>query len=426
MEIAVIGSGIAGLAASFELDKLGHDVTLFERHSNLGLSNHAIEFASDESSCVIDVPLRLMNQHQWPTLWDLYKTLQVDVAKVNGSLSFVKQNRSYLQVDFDRIFSTNLLGLTKSTNRKIFHETLKLRETGLRDLDALSKQDDVSLAEYLSKHEFSNDFIYGFLYPLLSSTVFTCSYQALAAYPACIVLESLAKITSSDGQVSQSLFRAKHGTPDVVDRIMQDSIEVKLNSTVEGIARLQEQVAVDHETEKRQLFDHVVIATQANHVPGILANPTSQESEMASCFEYETVQVDVHQDKSLMPNSRKNWSAFNMDVGEDTTIAARCTIWLNRFAPELNLQDDVFQTIHAVPGKRPDKAICQVHLQRPVVTEKSFRGWQLIEQMHADKRRRIWFAGSYAHRGVPLLETGIASAQNVARLINDNARLALT
>jgi len=57
LDIAIIGSGMAGLAAARILHDAGHKVTIFEALAGRGMDSHSIEFDGG----IIDAPLRVMN-----------------------------------------------------------------------------------------------------------------------------------------------------------------------------------------------------------------------------------------------------------------------------------------------------------------------------------------------------------------------------
>ena len=63
MDIAVIGSGMAGLATARILKDAGHSVTIFEALPGRGMDSHSTEFEGG----LIDAPLRVMNPHYGKT-----------------------------------------------------------------------------------------------------------------------------------------------------------------------------------------------------------------------------------------------------------------------------------------------------------------------------------------------------------------------
>ena len=74
--IAVIGSGIAGLTSGWLCREAGAEVTILETHANPGMGTQT-QFLNVEGgeSGHVDVPLRVMSPHAWPTVLELCEKL---------------------------------------------------------------------------------------------------------------------------------------------------------------------------------------------------------------------------------------------------------------------------------------------------------------------------------------------------------------
>ena len=78
-KIAVIGSGISGLSASWALAKQ-HNVTLFEKNSRLG--GHANTVTIDiDGGLPVDTGFIVYNQQNYPFLTDFFDFLNVNTQK---------------------------------------------------------------------------------------------------------------------------------------------------------------------------------------------------------------------------------------------------------------------------------------------------------------------------------------------------------
>ena len=78
MDIAIIGSGMAGLASARILQDAGHRVTIFEALAGRGMDSHSIEFEGG----LIDAPLRVMNPKLWKNTLSLASYLGVETYPV--------------------------------------------------------------------------------------------------------------------------------------------------------------------------------------------------------------------------------------------------------------------------------------------------------------------------------------------------------
>ncbi len=426
MKFAVIGSGIAGLTAAWALDRRGYDVELFESRDSVAMAAHTVEFESDGQVWLGDVPSRMFNRLQWPNLCRLYEQLGVATVPVEPSQTFCQSNGPvYLRMNNGYRTEVDKKFLFQSRGRKLLKAAANLKAVGVSDLvDGVSS--DLSLGAYLKDRQVSAEFVRDFLYPTLSSTVCTCSYASLDDYPASIILDVLRCLTSE----GETLFKTAHGTRDVVQRLVSGSVALRLSTEVCRIAILSNaQVELTVKKAGGQVdveaFDHVIVCTQANQAHDLLAESLTEDRDILSMFHYESVPVVVHTDSSLMPSQVKQWGTFNMVSQAGDEPAAMCSVWMNQFHSDWQLTSPVFQTINPILEPNPESVIQRVVLQRPIVNAHTQIAWGRLAEARLQQNRRLWFCGSYAATGVPLLETGVASAIEVLSALGVESPLGL-
>ena len=412
MKIGIIGSGIAGLSAAWLFNRAGHGVTLFEKHHTLGMDAHSMTFEQEGIALRTDVPPRIFNVTQWPNLLNLYRELGVACDPIDPSQSFSLLGQpNFLNVDV--AYQPQLpegLEITEQLNQ-IMNDVARFALGAPQDLaDGLFVQK--TLADYLQDHNYSQTFIYDFLYPILASTVCTCSYDCLNAYPAPVILQTLLNLFGS-----QPLLRTKYGTQDVVKRLSRGIDDIRYGTTVCAVNLTPDGVRVETTKGQADIFDHLIVATQANQAQNFLSNPSEAECNMLDAFNYEEVPVFVHQDPALMPVKYKDWAHINLIIAQDRS-AAMCCVWMNRFNPDWQIDQPIIQTINPVIEPQPDTILAGYNLQRPVVNKQSLAGLELLKQLHQHADRRIWFCGSYAAEGVPLLESAVVSSLRVANRLS--------
>ncbi|MEM7452921.1 MAG: FAD-dependent oxidoreductase [Planctomycetota bacterium] len=365
-----------------------------------------------------DVPSRMFNAAQWPSLVALYDELGVDYEPVDASQSFSvagrgKQAESFLKLDLAHLPQFTLQILSARV-RKIMSDARRLMKDGRADLDN-DNAAGLTLREYLINNRYSDEFVFDFLYPTLSSTVCTCSFIALDSYPADVVLKCLRNLN-----IDRGLLRTTHGSIDVVERLTKKLDDLKTGCTVSAINRTHGRVSVTTSAGTFE-FDHAIVATQANTARNLVGDLTDQEQRILSSVRYEDIHVSVHDDVGMMPVNTNDWSTFNM-LSTNDRRSASCTVWLNRFHSGWQIDQDYFQTISPGIPVEADDAIASFKMQRPVVDVSTLGNLEELNRLHDDPSRRIWFCGSWASYGVPLLETGVVSATDIAGRIAGHSR----
>ena len=414
LRVAVVGSGIAGLTAAWLLNRGGHRVVLFERQGRVGMDAHSAEIPTGPEDVGVDVPVRVFNRRLWPSLSALADELEVpsrpvDVAssfsELSGQTFFRYGTVNAAKVSIPYVPPRYLNGRALS----IISGIAQFRLSGALDLQN-GTLNDRPLRQYLADGDYSEAFIEDFLYPAIG-TICTCSRSSVAEYPARVIVESLFDIF-----LAGRLRRFKGGTRQIVRRLVADLPDLRLGVEVQRIdvngASVQVKLADGIES-----FDHVVIATQANHARHLLAEETFGEEHAAlERFRYDQLDVVVHTDRDLMPRAERDWASVNFFVTPDREQAAS-TLWVNRVEVQFEGQAPVFQTHNPLRMPASDKEVMRVRLQRPIINADSLAGYRALHALHDQPQRRIWFVGSYATRGMPLLESGVRSSQTtLARL----------
>jgi predicted NAD/FAD-binding protein len=114
-----------------------------------------------------------------------------------------------------------------------------------------------------------------------------------------------------------------------------------------------------------------------------------------------------------MPARRRDWSPVNLWT--DTAAGAvESTIWVNAVQPVLRGAPDVFQTVHPLRPVDPARVLGEANFRRPVVDLSSLQALARLQALMEQPERRVWFCGSQAQAGVPLLESAVRSAYAVA------------
>ncbi len=415
MKIAVIGSGIAGLSASWYL-RQKHEVTLYERWPTLGMDAHTAEIDCDGEALFINVPMRVFFPEYYPTLTSLYQELGVKFEPVQYSGSFShfggKTFFRYKNYWLGPLTVPFLAGrsLRSPAAMKIGRELVQLISKANK-ADRKYSLDSICIEEYLAREGYSQLFADQFVYPTFAG-ICTCSYDSVKAYPASIILDYL-----RSGLTWSKVNRLTHGTGDAATRLADSASETFFNMQLQAITPTANGVEVTDGNGHTATYDHVVMATQANQALSLLPAATAAEKSALGSFEYERSHIVVHKDERLAPANPAEWAPVNFLLSEhhDKPMAS---IVMNRIHPQLKGKPSVFETWNPFVPATASDVLLEAEFERPVVTMNSLQGIKKLENLHQEPDRRIWFCGSYSRRGIPLLESATASANDVAQRLN--------
>ena len=189
------------------------------------------------------------------------------------------------------------------------------------------------------------------------------------------------------------------------------------NSPVKQLSYVEQGVAVSNARGEGGIFDRVIVATQANQLDFLDDDQFSLERQVLSTVRFDSGELWVHQDNRLMPARRQDWTALNFQM-DKTLNKPMFTVWVNQVEPSLHGSDDIFQTWNPLFAPSEDKVLARIPLQRAVVHAGTASVHAALTEWHLQPGRRVFFCGSWAHDGVPLLESAVRSANAVVNVIN--------
>ena len=410
MDIAVIGSGMAGLATARILKDAGHNITIFEALTGRGMDSHSTEFEGG----LIDAPLRVMNPHLWKNTLSLATYLGIKTYPVRTYMAcswlFEDRTETWLTTTRSRIGNFPIINNRKGLQQygwRLVKGMLQLKTAIAKFFK--SKDQDITLAEFINQHDIEEVFWHGAVMPVLY-TICTCNPKTIGEWPAKPLLIFLRQLTDGD-----ALLRIQGGTPALVDKLIEN-INIQSGSAISKVTEQGDKVLVENNKGEQQLFDRVVVATPTTKIEEFL-DPVQFADDIALLkqFRFEQGQLVIHTDPSVMPPKRKDWSVLSYMMDRKFT-RQQFTVWLNSVEPSLVGKNAVFQTWQPVTEIDPKKVISTVTLTRAVVDSQTVALNQELQQRHKSANRKVFFCGSWSCDGLPILETAVTSAMHIAQI----------
>ncbi len=407
--IAVIGSGMAGLAAAHRARLAGHDVTVFEARKRHGMDAHALIVDGG----LVDVPLRVMSADAWPSVLQLAEEVGVGTFAIDLKASCSWANRhTWFRSGEVPVVGWPFIG----SPRYLGSRALRMG-WGIWQLKRLTRRlkldnNGATLGEILEQHDFDPLFWRGLVLPILT-TICTCEEKHLLNWPAAQLLSLLdSTVHGSD------VCRLKGGTSALVKGLAKDLV-LYPGSPVVHVEYGEEGVKVYNQRGEGGVFDRVIIATQANQLSFLDEAQFGDELEMLGNIGFDSGELWVHQDPRFMPAKKQDWTALNFQMDE-ALEKPMFTVWVNKVEPTLDSSAPVFQTWNPLFEPAPDTVLARVSLDRAVVHPGTAQVHEALAQWHRQPGRKVFFCGSWAYEGVPLLESAVLSANAVVDAINQD------
>ena len=410
LDIAIIGSGMAGLATARILKDAGHNITIFEALPGRGMDSHSTEFEGG----LIDAPLRVMNPHLWKNTLSLATYLGISTFPVRTYMAcswlFEDRTETWLTTTRTKIGNFPIINNRKGIQQygwRLVKGMLQLKTAVVQ----FFKSDDqnITLAEFINQHDIEEVFWHGAVMPVLY-TICTCNPKTIGDWPAKPLLTFLRQLTDGD-----ALLRIQGGTPALVNKLIE-GVTIKSGSPITYVAEQGEQVVIKNSDGELEYFDRAVVATPTTKIEDFLDNEQfAKDIELLKKFKFEQGDLVIHTDNTVMPPKRKDWAVLSYMMDRKFT-RQQFTVWLNAVEPSLVGKNPVFQTWRPVTDIDPKKIISRVTLTRAVVDSETVSLTKQIQARHRDAERKVFYCGSWSCDGLPILESAVTSAMHIAEI----------
>ena len=425
--VAVIGSGMAGLAAARLMQDAGYAVTIYEALKGRGMDSHSLSVDGG----IIDAPLRVMNATLWKNTLSLAAYVGVPTFAVRTYIScnwldnipqqlsdpspLDNQSITMQQPTLTTWFKSQRSRIgnlpTVASLRFLNKQNLQLLKGYLQLKYALKQfknhpHQDMSLAQFHAQYSFDPLFWYGTLLPVIH-TICTCKPVQIANWPAKPLLQFVEKLLKGD-----PLLRLQGGTPALVDALTKN-IDIRSGSKVALLEYQAEQVLVRNEQGEQSLYDYAIVATPTTQLNFLNIAQFGAELKILQQFEFDTGELVIHRDDRFMPKLRKDWTVLNYAMNHIFS-QSMFTIWINAIEPTLVNAPAIFQTWNPLFEPKADLVVSRVTLSRAIANADTARLVAQIKQLQQSPRRRVFFCGSWLCDGLPILESAVTSAMWVA------------
>lgn len=329
MKVAVIGAGIAGLAAARTLDRHA-EVHLFDDAPRPGGHAWTVPVTDGGAEHAVDVGFIVYNRRNYPLFSRLLDELGVETAatSMSFSVSCPATGFEYGAEDLGGLFARRA-NVVDPRFWALVAGQARFWRAGVR---ALEEGTGETVGDFCRRARLPRRYVELYLLPM-GGAIWSAPPGEMRDMPAETLLaffrqHGLLKLT--DRPRWRTVVGGSARYVDAVIRRLRGSVH--LGSPVRRIVREPGRVRVETDTGSGS-FDRVVVATHSDQALRLLAAPSAAEREVLGAIRYRENDVVLHRDTSLLPRRRRAWAAWNVRLDGEEASGVGVTYWMNRLQP---------------------------------------------------------------------------------------------
>ena len=410
LDIAVIGTGIAGLSAAWLLDTR-HRVTVYEQNNYVGGHSQTSDVQVGTRRVAVDTGFIVYNPVNYPNLVALFDHLDVPTKASDMSFAASLDDGAleYAGTDLNGLFAQRR-NLLRPRFYRMLADLMRFyrQATALGETAALGEQ---SLGDFLHEHRYGDAFVNDHLLPM-GAAIWSSSAAQMLAFP----VASFVRFFRNHGLVQLS------GRPHwrTVDGGSREYVRRLTAGFAERIHCADPVVRVrrdDHGVEIRtagglsRRHDHVVMACHSDQALALLESPADDERRLLGAIRYQPNRAILHTDPALMPVNRRAWASWNYigtPGGKDGQQLC-VTYWMN-LLQSLDTPEPLLVTLNPTRPVDPGHTIATFDYLHPVFDRAAMAAQSELWSLQG--RRNTWYCGAWF--GYGFHEDGIQSGLAVA------------
>ncbi|MDG4550308.1 MAG: FAD-dependent oxidoreductase [Candidatus Contendobacter sp.] len=416
MKIAIIGTGISGLTAAWQLRR-EHDLTLFEANDYVGGHAHTVDVEVGGRRHAVDTGFIVFNDWTYPNFLALLE--QLGVASQPTRMSFsVRCERTGLEYNGENL--NTLFAQRRNLFRPSFHRMIRDILRFNREAPALlNGRRDIDLDAWLREGNYSREFTDHYILPM-AAAIWSAEPVLVGEMPA----RFFVRFFKNHGLLSvndRPQWRVIHGGSRTYVEALTTPFRdhIRLNSPVEWVRRLPTHVQVKPCGSPVERFDQVIIATHSDQALRLLADPTPREREILGAIPYQENEVVLHTDTRLLPRWKRAWAAWNYHLPAQPRERVAVTYNMN-VLQGLDAPETLCVTLNRGETIDPARVLYRTVYHHPVFTEAGVRAQARRDEISGVYR--TWYCGAYWSYGFH--EDGVNSGLAVARGLLESRWLA--
>ena len=411
--VAVVGGGVAGIVAAWELAKSGWEVTLFEKQGRVGGHTNTIVVPDGpDAGTAVDTGFIVCNDKTYPNFHRFLAELGVAWRWSDMSFGYHDEETGlqYAGTDLSGLFAQRANALSPEF-LSLVAGIVRFNGPALADL-AAGRLAGLTLGRYLDERRFSVPFVRHYILPI-GAAVWSTGLDGMLDFPA----ETFVRFFKNHGLLSltgrarwQTVVGGSHSYLKAF--LAKFPGTVRAGAGVEALRRLPSGgVEVRTAVGEPERFDRAVVAAHADEALALLADPSADETRLLGAWTYSRNRTLLHNDADLLPPNRRAWASWNYrrEAGEDGTGPASLTYDMVRLQG-LRTKERWLVTLNPRREPRPSSVLRELDYRHPRFDFRALASQARLPSLNGV--RSTWFCGSY--HGYGFHEDAVKSALAVA------------
>lgn len=339
MKIAIIGAGVSGLTTAYYLKKYAPatEVHIYEKSLKVGGNANTFNvILNNGKQRWVDMGVNDFNKATYKELDALWQELGIMDAKQESEFcSPLINSASYSVADGSYRYYIDENGNVVSPSgslapQAVIANDMKNFQQALAYWFNNTPDFTTSVGEWIAKQKFSNDFVYGNLYPRMNGMYFTMENSEAGTPPPSqmplwmvahyyILQEGYGDPSSEENIWSRQYFvnGSFRWLEFLEQRLINNGVGVHYGYSQLHVDRYQGTMALINGTNLIGQFDKIIFATHADDTYRMLDFRTRDNDAMIDAltkFSYDSCQVLVHQDNSVLAPQGDCNKTYNIHI----------------------------------------------------------------------------------------------------------------
>ncbi len=433
-KVAIVGSGISGLAAAYALRGQA-GITLFEAGPYFGGHTHTVDITlptpRGNVRHGVDTGFLVFNERTYPNLIALLAELGVETARSDMSFSVkIPRARGKAALEWNGASLNTVFAQRGNLLNWKFLRMLRDIVRFNRLATALANTGAEAammqpLGDFLREGKFSIEFRDWYFLPMLGC-IWSCPTDQMLQFP----VATMIRFCHNHGLIQVAdrpqWWTVTGGARHYVEKIIAGIADKRLNTPVLGIERDAQATRGGVRVLTAggaEVFDKVVLATHSDQSLALLNTASGVERAVLGAIEYQPNRAVLHTDSSVLPANKLAWAAWNYERAQDQRRESTqvCLHYLLNMLQPLPFTQPVVVSLNPASPIERKHIMGEFDYAHPVFDGAAIRAQKDVPALQG--RQHSYFCGAWT--GYGFHEDGLKSGLQAAQLLlQDFSRVA--